>query len=80
MLYSLFRNEKSNSIQIDYEKTFYYHREVIKQIDDEEEKRTKRTESIKNVSKFGLKCTFLFAAGYVLFKKFKYNFVFQKLF
>lgn len=71
VLYSLFNANKS--IQIDYQKTYYYHRELISKIEENKEKQLKVYQNFKSYSNFFLKFTVFFGASYLIIKKFNYK-------
>jgi hypothetical protein len=68
VLYALFNGDKS--VKVDYEKTFYYHRELIRKIEANQEKELKRYENLKFYSKYILKFSTFFGVSYLIMKKF----------
>jgi hypothetical protein len=68
VLYALFNGDKS--VHVDYEKTYYFHRELIRKIEANQEKQLKRYENFKFYSKFFLKISAVFGVGYLAMKKF----------
>ena len=78
IMYDMFgKSEKGKMLQIDYEKTFYFHREIINAIDKKNstvsEMSVRPYEKLKKWSRLLLKCLpFVAGAGSLILIQFKY--------
>jgi hypothetical protein len=68
VLYSLFAGDKS--VYVEYEKTFYHHRDLIRKIEEKQEKQLRRNENLRFYSKSLLKFSTVIGVGYIIMKKF----------
>ena len=63
VLYSLFHSDLTSTIKIDYEKTYYHHRDQIREIVARQETKTKRYEKLQTFVKSLLKYSTLIAGA-----------------
>ena len=70
ILYSMYANtEKSKTIQIDYEKTFYHHEDLINVAN----KKQTQVKPYQRIFKLILKCLPIIGAGSLIMIQFKYD-------
>ena len=70
ILYSMYANtEKSKTIQIDYDKTFYHHEELINAAN----KKQAQVRPYQSLLKLILKCLPILGAGSLIMIQFKYD-------
>jgi hypothetical protein len=69
VMYNLYRNDPT--VKINYEKTYYYHKELTQKLDEEDFK--KQNNKLVKCSKFVLKSGIVVAAAYYLAKRFNLN-------
>ena len=74
VLYSMYANtEKSKTIQIDYEKTFYHQRDLINAIEAKQAQEKMQLKPHQSILKLILKCLPLIGAGSLIVFQFKYD-------
>lgn len=74
VLYSMYANtEKSKTIKIDYEKTFYHQKDLINAIEEKQAKEKAQLKPYQSILKLALKCLPIIGAGSLIMIQFKYD-------